>query len=299
MAPERDIRPSISSQPVATGGQRNTALAGSNRILPLTRQVALFILPFLLAAWAILYLFPQRSAELFAWPVNPAMTARLMASGYLAGAYFFWRTATIQDWRRVKNGFVPVAFFAALMALSTGLHWDRFTPGHISFLTWVALYALTPLLVLGVWLRNRPADSGSFAAHDARVPDAVRWVIGLVGAGLALACLVAYSRPEWMIGLWPWTLTPLTARASLGFIILPAITEVTLARDPRWSTWRVILQGQIIALALILLAVVLSWADFNPANPATWIVLGGLGVILGFNLLFYRWMESRLKAAAD
>ena len=69
-------------------------------------------------AWIILYLLPQRSGELFAWPINAAMTARLMGSGYLAGAYFFWRAASEKSWHTVKNGFLPVAIFAGLMALT-------------------------------------------------------------------------------------------------------------------------------------------------------------------------------------
>jgi hypothetical protein len=262
-----------------------------DRVLPETRGVAIFVIPFLLAAWIILYLLPERSKDLFAWPINPSMTARLMGSGYLAGAYFFWRAATIKTWHKVANGFLPVAIFAGLMGLSTLLHWERFSHGHFAFYTWVALYAITPVLVLLVWLRNRQADPRTYIEADVWVPASVRWVMMMVGLVLAMIALVFYIHPEWMIAVWPWPITPLTARACLAFFILSALTEIALALDPRWSAQRIIIQGQIFALALILLGAALSWPDFHPSTG--WIYIVGILIVLLVNLVFYIRMESR------
>ena len=38
------------------------------------------------------------------------------------------------------------------MGLATLLHWDRFNHGHISFWLWAVVYAITPFLVLFVWI---------------------------------------------------------------------------------------------------------------------------------------------------
>lgn len=61
-----------------------------DRVLPYTRGLSLGIVPFLVGGFVILYLFPQHTARLWAWPLRPAMTSMVLASPYLGGAYFFW-----------------------------------------------------------------------------------------------------------------------------------------------------------------------------------------------------------------
>jgi hypothetical protein len=56
--------------------------SGDNRVLFSTRLLALVILPFLLGAFTILYVFPMDTARLFAWPIKPTMMS--MARDLLA-----------------------------------------------------------------------------------------------------------------------------------------------------------------------------------------------------------------------
>ncbi|HEY1409688.1 MAG TPA: hypothetical protein VF434_12145, partial [Promineifilum sp.] len=58
-------------------------------ILPSTRLVAAGVIPFLIAAFIILYLLPGTTGERFAWEIGSPLTAALMGAGYLGGAYFF------------------------------------------------------------------------------------------------------------------------------------------------------------------------------------------------------------------
>jgi hypothetical protein len=264
-----------------------------DKILPETRWVAILIIPFLLTAWVILYVFPQETESLFAWPVNPTLSARLMGAGYLAGAYFFLRVAVARKWHTVEHGFLPVAVFAAWMAVTTLLHWSRFSHGHISFITWAGIYAITPLLVFIIWFRNRTANSGADQEQGARVRDWMRWTMGILGTGMLLFAVAFYINPDWMIAIWPWSLTALTARALLGFFLIPAGTFILLALDPRWSAHRVVIQGQIVGMALIMIASALSWSDFFPSNPAAWLFVGsGLLVLLAL-FEYYRIMEEQ------
>ena len=80
----------------------------NDRILPETRWVSVVIVPFLVAAFAILYLFPDRTQELFAWGIQPRMSAMMLGAAYLSGAYFFVRVAANARWHWVKVGFLPV-----------------------------------------------------------------------------------------------------------------------------------------------------------------------------------------------
>jgi hypothetical protein len=268
----------------------------NNRILPETRWTAILVIPFLLTAWGILYLFPTQTEALFAWPINPEMSARLMGAGYLAGAYFFVRAATSNQWHTVQRGFLPVSFFAAWMAVTTLLHWDRFSHGHVSFITWVTIYAITPILILVVWVRNRKADPQTFDEMDARVPKWLRRMMGIFGFAMLLVSVIFYIYPDWMIAFWPWTLSPLTARTTLGFFLIPAGTFIALAFEPRWSAHQIVIQGQILGMALILIGTGLSWENFTPITPAAWVfVVSGFFVLLGL-FEYYRMMEMRVYA---
>ena len=96
----------------------------SDRILPDTRWVSAIIVPFLVVAFAILYLFADHTQELFAWDIQPRMSAMMLGAAYIGGAYFFVRAATTARWHWVQVGFLPVTNFATLMGLATILHWD-------------------------------------------------------------------------------------------------------------------------------------------------------------------------------
>jgi len=71
-----------------------TAAVGHDRIVWQTRLLAAVIVPFLVVAFVILYLRPEETGRLFAWPISPWMTSFVLASAYLGGAYFFVRVAT-------------------------------------------------------------------------------------------------------------------------------------------------------------------------------------------------------------
>ncbi len=255
-------------------------LTRTDRILPATRWISALIVPFLLAAFGVLYLLPARTGELFAWNVQPRMTAMMLGEAYLAGAYFFVRAVLSPRWHWVAVGFLPVTTFATLMGISTILHWDRFNHGSIAFWTWVFLYFTTPFLVPAVWWRNRQTDPGTPDSNDWPVPLWVCWAIGISGAGAILIGLLFFLQPTYMIGVWPWKLTPLTASVMGTLFALAGVGAISIARDARWSAVRIAFQSQMIALVLILLAIVFSWSNFNRANPLTWVFVAGMLVLL-------------------
>src|SRR5262245_41672560 len=135
--------------------------ARDDRILPETRWLGWIIIPFLAVAFVILYLFPGRTKDLFAWNIQPGMSAMLLGAAYLGGIVFFWQVARGLRWSAVTVGFPAVTTFATLMGIATILHWHRFLPGALAFTVWAILYFVTPFLVLLVWVRNRATDPGT------------------------------------------------------------------------------------------------------------------------------------------
>jgi len=249
------------------------ATTRDDAVLPVTRALSGFIVPFLVVAFVVLYGFPTRTDRLFAWTITPPMTPMTLGAVYVGGAYFFVRAFRADGWHTVKAGFVAVGTFASLMGVATILHWDRFDHDHVAFWLWAGLYFSTPFLVWGVWAANR--RRGSVAAPDDLVlAPAARFLLGGTGALAVMAGCLLFLRPEQAIDVWPWSLTPLTARV-MGSTFMLGTAALGVVTDARWSAARLMLQVQVVMLALILIAAARARDDFDGSNAMTWLLLGG------------------------
>ncbi|BDZ46054.1 hypothetical protein [Naasia aerilata] len=265
---------------------------GADRIGRYTRWLAIGVVPFLLAASGILYLFPGKTEQLFAWTIEPPLTAMLLGSAYVGGIWFFTQVALQDRWHHVKYGFPAVLVFATLLGLATFLHWDRFHFGHISFVTWVTLYVTTPFLTLGALALNWRADDGRAARNDWRIPRWSRLLLALVGAASLLTGLALFAAPQLLIPQWGWTLTPLTARILGGVLTLPGVVNLWLLADDRWSAFRTMFQAQLVSLVFLCGALALAgggaldWS--RPVAPAFVALI--CGSLIGY-AAFYAWCE--------
>jgi hypothetical protein len=125
----------------------------------------------------------------------------------------------------------------------------------------------------------------------------VRLVIGIVGSLTLLISVVLFLQPGFMISIWPWQLTPLTARVIGALFALTGVGELAIALDVRWSAARIALQSQMIGVTAIALAMVFSWSNFQRAKPFTWVFLASILFLLVASPLLYLWMETRGKVA--
>jgi hypothetical protein len=270
-----------------------------DRILPFTRVAAVAVIAILVIAWIVLFVFPGDTAHRFAWTIDSRMTVMLMGAGYGSAIYFFVRVLTERRWHRVTLGFIPTTVFTWMMLGATLLHWDRFRHGSAPFLLWFWVYLITPILVPAVWLLNRSHDPGTLEDRDAFLPVWVR--VAMAVAGIAMAGIAAwvYIAPGSASSVWPWPLTPLTARAVASFVALPAVAWVAIALDGRWSASRVMLTTIAIGLGLLLIAVARAWSEFDPTNPLRLVYVGGLvGTLAAIGALSL-WMRARLRALTE
>lgn len=111
-----------------------------DRVLTYTRVLSGVIVPFLLAAFVILYVFPGETKRLFAWTIKPTMTPMVLASAYLGGAYFFVRVLRERRWTVIKTGFLSVA----LMLVAAVRARSELDPGRP--LTWLMAVGFVAVL---------------------------------------------------------------------------------------------------------------------------------------------------------
>jgi len=260
-------------------------------VLPFTRGLSLFIVPFLVVAWVILYLFPTHTARLWAWAIPSTMTSMVLASAYLGGAYFFLRVFREHRWHHTGTGFLAVTTFATLLGIATVLHWDKFLHSHVSFWLWAALYFTTPFLVLGAWLANRRYAAPPVAGDVLLRPTEAR-VIAVVGLAALVTGVVMFVAPSAVIDRWPWALTPLTCQVVAAVFCLGGAGLGTLL-DPRWSSLRLMLQVEVVMLVLILVAAVRARDEMISGRPLTWpLLIGLLAMLAGSG---YLWASYELR----
>jgi hypothetical protein len=274
----------------------NTAAPQDDRILPLTRVVAAVVIVILLFAWGVLFLLPSQTDHRFAWTIQPSMTALLMGAGYGSALYFFARVLTEDRWRRVALGFLPTTVFTWMMLGATLLHWDRFHHGSLAFALWFWIYLVTPVLVPAVWFMNRRHDPGTTDGEET-FPRMVRIAIVVAGAGMLSIAAWMYLAPTSAIDVWPWLLTPLTARAVASFVALPGVAWLAIAADGRLSAAPVMLGTLALGLVLLLIAVARSWSQFDHSNVLSYIYVAGLAATLAAIGGLSLWIRNRQRAA--
>jgi len=190
------------------------------------------------------------------------------------------------------------AVFALLMLIATGIHWDRFNHGDaptlaaIAFYAWTIVYIASPFAVFAIWWRNRATDPREPAADDPLVTPSALLAARVFAAGALAAGSRFFVVPAIAVDIWPWQLTPLTARVLASLTVQVGVGALVLSRDPRWSAWRLIVQTFLVATALLLIGAIRAFGDFDTSNPMTWLYLGGLLGTAGALALLHLRMEG-------
>ena len=238
------------------------------------------LIPVLVTAFAVIYVFPDVGADYFAWPMSPLMSSMMLGATYLGGAYFFVVVLHSRQWRHVWLGFLPIAVFAATLGVATLLHWESFVHGRFGFTVWAGLYFTVPLVLPALWYRNQRRVARSTAQRDPGLPGVSRRAFGALGVVLTIAGVLLFLFPELMIPTWPWPLTPLTARVMAAIYLLPGLVGLSIAADGSWNSARYLLQAQAFSIVLMLVAVYVARADFDWGRPVSWLFAAGLLSIL-------------------
>ena len=176
-----------------------------------------------LAAAAPLYLDSERTDRSFAWTIEPPLTAAFLGAAY-ASSFAMYALAAHDRVAGQVRALLPAGLvFTALMLAATLLHLDRFHLDAAGLLArtiawlWLLVYVSVPLVTAWFVLRERPP-----AGRD---DDAAR-LAGWRAAALAVQAGVAVALggllivgPTTFDAAWPWTLTPLTARAVGAWLV--------------------------------------------------------------------------------
>ena len=125
-----------------------------------------------------------------------------------------------------------------------------------------------------------------------RIGEFAAWALVVAGAASLAMCVFLYLFPLRAVSVWPWHLTPLTARM-LGAIFALGGAGIGAWWERRWSAIRILLQVAGFMLVLILIAGARAYSEFDSSKPLTWLFLVGFVVATAGLAGLYARMELR------
>jgi hypothetical protein len=188
---------------------------------------------FTFLAFMSAYVQAERTDESFAWTIDPPVTAAFLGAGYGAGLAAALLSLWRGEWEPTLLGLRATFVFVTVMLAATLIHLDRFHLDAeglalVAGWMWLVIYLIVPPWALWVLVRSRGRDSAGRIGES--LPTAavvVLLVQGVVIGGVSLALLFAPATAEW---LWPWELTPLTARATAVWLSGLAVAALLAVR---------------------------------------------------------------------
>lgn len=248
-------------------------------------------------AAVVLYIFPERSAHLFAWDIQPPVTAAFMGANYaLALPLVFLLARRETPWLQARPLLPPLFVLSVTMLVATALHADRFIWSNMAAWLWLVLYIIYPPLLFLLYVRHA-RDAGPDPAPVVEINRAMRSALlvpAIALGGLGLALMIA---PIEVAGLWPWELTALTARVVGGWLLQFAAALAAMSRERDWIAIRLLLPQAGLTMALLLGATLRFRESFSWSDPSAWVYVGILaGGFVVNSATFIRFESMRLRS---
>jgi hypothetical protein len=271
--------------------------AGAAQPLTAGMRTILYVASGLVFAVGIsLYLLTEQTDVYFAWTIQSALTATFLGGAYWSACVLEFIAARRRLWAEARIAVPSVIIFTGLTLVVTLMHLDRFHFNAPSLLTragtwfWLAVYASVPI-IMSVLLASQLRAPGGDPPRSAK-PHRAIWFTQLAVGGLMVLCGVTMLvAPASVVPLWPWDLTPLTARAigawlvGLGFAACNAAYENDLVRI------RPVMISSVIFSVLQGIALVRYPDQFRWGTAGGWIYLLFLVVFLAVGL--YGWLATQ------
>jgi hypothetical protein len=243
------------------------------RLAPESR-VGLWTLGILLAVIGLpLNLLPRETETAFSWTIEPPLTAAWLGACYWGSCVLVLLSARRSAWTHARVVVPGILVAGAFLLSATLIHIDRFHMDGVTGWVWLVLYSLLPPAAVALVVRQAGVP-GRDPVRQAPMP---RWAVAVLVAQAAVLVAVGtvlFAVPADVAPSWPWTLTPLTARATGAWLMAIGAATAQAAWEADWDRNRTGMAGYaaIAALWLVALARFADTPDWNEA-PAWALVL--------------------------
>jgi hypothetical protein len=233
---------------------------------------AWFVVEVLFGVAAVLAigLAPGNTKTNFAWPIQPVVMAAVLGGFYITSAPLFLLPLFAKRWEMIRVMILPAVLFSSLQLVATILHWDKFSVGTVPFYVWFASYILPPPIFLGAYLwHQRKAALRPDPSH-APLPAWLNWLLVICGGGLALGGVLVFIVPGLLIPIFPWQLTPLTARSLCAWLIAVGAIMLSMSRENDRTRAKLATPMFILLLPALLMQILRYADEVNWSSPVLW-----------------------------
>jgi hypothetical protein len=237
---------------------------------------------------------PANSATNFAWPINPVVMAAVLGAFYITSAPLFLLPLFAKRWENIRAMTLPAALFSTVQLAATFLHWDKFSIGTTPFYIWFASYLLPPPIFVAAYLWHQRKAGSKAASSSDPIPSWLNWLLIICGSLLTLIAVLTFFFPGFLISVFPWQLTPLTARSLSGWLIAVGTLMISMSRENNRTRARLATPTLILILPVLLMQMSRFAEQVNWGSPVLWIGLL-LFTIVGFCGLYLAngsWREA-------
>ncbi len=239
-----------------------------------------------------LYLFSTETENFFAWTVSPPLGAAFFGAFYWTALVLAWLSSRETIWARARVGMGGILIFVTLTMVTTLMHLDKFhldSPNPIARSAawiWLLVYVLEPVALLAI-LAHQLRRPGIDPPRLHLLPAWFRIGTGIEAAILIPVGILLFLVPSTVDIAWPWTVGPLSARATGAWLLALAFVLVQSRFENDWARLRAATLSYAVMAMLQLVALVRFAGDVRWGSPAAIVyvlfLLGALVLgILGY-----------------
>ena len=255
---------------------------------PLIREFRLLfyaILGVIVPFGILLYFFPDRTGEYWAWVIPHPRSAILIGAAYIGAIAYYVLLLRQNDWKQTQNGMGGLIIFCVVLLIATMAHWNEFRGYFVTTLVWLIFYYVGPFMVPIAYRKQNQlrGTQPSSATTTDTLQLSLPWRGWLIMRGFLYLTLAVFwlAQAEILAAVWPWPIGVLELRVFTG---QPAIVGwnaiIVLAGRYSWKNVRLglLLGGAIGGVQLA--GLMLSSSSYSgsgiglflPAMFAEWLV---------------------------
>jgi hypothetical protein len=185
-----------------------------------------------------LYVLSTATERYFAWTIEPPLTAALLGAGYAAGCVLVVLSLRDPVWAHTRLAVLTILVFVLVTLAATLVHLDRFhlqpefaglpLLARAASWFWLTVYVVIPVaMVVALVIQERAPGVDPPPGHP--VPLGLRVALGIESAVLLGVGVALWAAPSTATTLWPWPLTPLTARVTAAWLVAFGVATVLAA----------------------------------------------------------------------
>src|SRR5712691_1213878 len=186
-----------------------------------------------------LYLLTDHTDRFFAWTIGVPLTAAFLGAFYLTSLALALGSASRRLWANAPVGVPGVELFLVMTLVTTILHLSKFHLHQGALVArgaaylWLFIYAAAPTGLAAVMVlqyRVRGADP----PRTDPLPTWIRAAVAVHSAAALGFGVALFTAPTATAKIWPWALTPLTARAMASWLLgLGVVLACAFAENDR------------------------------------------------------------------